>query len=116
MLIIDEIPKPTSESFKICYFEAMASQWSCFWDASKIWQVNLKILLQERPKSKKACCAFHDACNCMKTFVKNNDFCKSNHDYDAYLNAMVDLYAKAESCLFANVGRNSTACIAATIV
>jgi hypothetical protein len=114
MLIIEEIPKPTSQSFKDCYFEVEATQWNCFWDASKIWQLDLETLLREHPKDKKTCCAFHDACNCMNIFIKNNDFCKDNHDYNGYFDQIVDLYAKNQTCLSANVGRNSSTCGSAT--
>jgi hypothetical protein len=114
MSLIDELAKPTSESFKKCDYEVMASQWSCFQDASKKWQVNLETLLQDPPKNKKYCCAFHNACNCMKTFTKLNDFCKYNEEYKTYFNTIVDLYAKDEKCLSENVAPDSFACSAAT--
>ncbi len=114
MPLIDEITTHTSESFIICYNEVMASKWSCFWDASKVWQVDLGKLLREPPNKKEECCAFHDACNCMDTFVKNNDYCKPNDEYNNYFNKIVDLYAKNQSCIDANVGRNSTTCGAST--
>jgi len=120
MSLIDEIPKPTSKYFEMGNFGAKASQWSCFTDASKKWQVDLEILLQEHPKSKKACCAFQNACECMKTSAKYNDYilwqkyCKDDSDYKNYFKQIEDIYAETQDCKLANVGPESFVCSAAT--
>lgn len=93
----DEISKPTSSEFADCEYNLMATEWSCFSDASKIWQY--EEIRMRAPNNDRECCAVRHAFECITSKLLVEDHCDNDgkRDYQTYLNERIDKF-KENGC------------------